>query len=171
MTKIRVYLAAPGFNEEQMTKINNVETALEAEGYEVYSPFRDGIRLAPDSGREDREKVWVENTRGMDSSDLSIAILDDKDTGTLVEFGWQAKADHPIIAYAPRVGRLNVMLAEAVLAFCESPDKLLEVLRKIREPLESRKAIAMNLLSYSSLLKDPFFASLRDDYRYTGVIQ
>src|SRR5437667_389248 len=124
------YIGAPGFNQDQQDAIVLVEHALADEGFSSYSPFRDGITLSPRSGPEERKQVWTENTEGMNHSDFMVAILDDRDTGTAVEFGWMARSNKPIIAFAPRTKKCNVMLAEAVLAFTESEDELRSVLRK-----------------------------------------
>lgn len=84
----RIYLAGPGFDDEQLRVIHNLEELLEDKlGFEVYSPFRDGITLKPNSSMEDRDKVFEENVNEIYKSDILIAISDTRDTGTIFEQG------------------------------------------------------------------------------------
>lgn len=93
----RIYLAGPFFDLGQRHVINSVRAALLDLGGRVFSPLHDvGI-----GGQE----AGVEDLRALESCTAMLALLDGEDPGTILECGWAAASDIPVIGYAERLGR------------------------------------------------------------------
>lgn len=155
---MKIYIASPFFNEEEINRVKKMEKFLENRGYQVYSPMRDGIMLTPDASKEDRLKVFKENVENVFYCDLMIVIVATKDTGTSVELGmkyaqWKSnkmyvedlyKEDPEIldifdkaildqecpriITFSDNGVSVNIMLLGAVLKHCDSWDSLSDYL-------------------------------------------
>jgi len=152
--QMKVYIASPFFNSEEIDRVKKMEKFLGERGYCVYSPMRDGIVLTPDATAEDRLNTYKENVQHVMEADLVMVIVATKDTGTSVELGmkvgqWetnratleQLKHDDPdilneydkiilnqktprMISFADNGTNLNVMLLGAVLKHCRSWEEL-----------------------------------------------
>lgn len=138
---IRVYLAGPGRKPEEAEILRSLEALLEDAHISVYSPFRDGITLAPDASPAVRSEVFRSNVEAIDKCDIVVAVIDDFDPGTIFEMGfasafsylanlgfgylglqndWNYLPKKPIIACTRVMGRgLNVMLERACVAFTD----------------------------------------------------
>jgi nucleoside 2-deoxyribosyltransferase len=151
---MRVYIASPFFNEEEVLRVKKMESFLENRGYTVYSPMRDGTMLSPTSSKDERLKVFNENVDNVFKCDLMVVIVATKDTGTSVELGmkysqWESERrniiqiqnDDPdvlnshdkmilnqetprIITFSDNGKSVNVMLLGAVLKHCNSWEEL-----------------------------------------------
>ena len=151
---MRVYIASPFFNDEEVKRVKMMEKFLEDRGYSVYSPMRDGIMLTPKASAEDRLNTYKDNIKNVMSADLLMVIVATKDTGTSVELGvkvgqWETNRDNliqlrnddpeilnnqdkmilnqetpRIITFADNGTNVNVMLLGAVLKHCNSWDEL-----------------------------------------------
>lgn len=141
--KISIYAAGPFFNEKQVNTIRTMEKVLESRGYEVYSPSRDGIMLTPNASKEDRLQVFQENVENCIGQDLVIAVVDDRDQGTMIEIGmkygyWHAQKQMGLVPPDQKVPRmitfsndgwdLNIMLLGAVMKHCKGFDELVDYL-------------------------------------------
>lgn len=84
---MRIYIASPFFNEEEIDRVKKMEIVLESRGYDVYSPMRDGVILKPDATPEERLATYKENIEEVMKCDLLVAIVATRDTGTSVELG------------------------------------------------------------------------------------
>ena len=88
----RVYFAAPLFNEAERTYNLKIVEILEAHGYEVFLPQRDGF-LAPElEGKTEAEKIEMIFNKDRDEvlkSDILFMMLDGRvpDEGACVELG------------------------------------------------------------------------------------
>lgn len=151
---MKVYIASPFFNDEEVSRVKKMESVLESRGYDVYSPMRDGIILTPDATSEDRLNTYRDNIDHVMSADVLVVIVATKDTGTSVELGvkvgqWEQEKKHitdifssdpdivserektimsqntpRIITFADNDKSVNVMLLGAVLRHCGSWDEL-----------------------------------------------
>lgn len=158
---MKVYIASPFFNKEEVARVQMMEEFLEKRGYNVYSPMRDGIMLTPDATKEDRLKVFEENVVNVFDCDLMIVIVATKDTGTSVELGmkyaqWKSERinledinmNDPdvinewdkcileqecprIITFSDNGAPVNIMLLGAVLKHCDSWDSLRDYLNYV----------------------------------------
>ena len=124
----RVYIASPIFTPEQLATVGDVVDVCHEQGYVTYSPARDGVMLKPTDPPSRRDEVFFSNVLAIRQSDLLIAILDVKDTGTTWEIGVATGLDCPIVAVTVAVDRMNVMLERGVTAHVRNLHDLSSVL-------------------------------------------
>lgn len=144
---ITIYLAGPFFNDQQVATIKRLENLLEGLGFKVYSPSRDGKKLdmSTDSPKL-RAEVFQDNIKHLSESDVMVAVIDDRDTGTMWEMGcrygrWldryrcldrrhapckdDARTDCPmIITYTDNDYGVNLMLTESIACHCKGEAEL-----------------------------------------------
>jgi len=124
---MRIYIAAPFFNERQLEIVKSLEGWLDYLGIDYFSPRSQGKPLKDMSGKEllkARGEVFQNNVDNMEACSHMIACVEEKDTGTSFEIGYFFKSGKPIIMYSEKIGRINVMLAEAAFSICDDPFKL-----------------------------------------------
>ncbi|AJO60854.1 hypothetical protein NRS6186_22435 (plasmid) [Bacillus subtilis] len=124
--KQHVYIAAPFFKPDQITRVALVETLLEKHGLTYFSPRKQSA-IGPISSPEVRKKSFDMNVRGIEESELVIAITDDKDMGTIFEAGHAYASGVPVIYVAFTLGKdgmFNLMLAESGKAACKTVEEL-----------------------------------------------
>lgn len=131
---LKVYAAGPFFKTEQLQSMQLIEQVLsEFECIETYKP-RDGaasarklnvdIGAGKDPSSETRRAVYEDNVNNIDDSNLLIALIDDRDIGTIFEMGYAACQDIPIITFTQHDYGMNLMLAECVLAHTKGIEQL-----------------------------------------------
>jgi nucleoside deoxyribosyltransferase len=152
-TKLKVYLASPFFNPEQISRLWIIETLVEYL-FEVYSPrkqfqFESGTKPT----KEDAKKVLEANHKAIEESDFIIAITDDKDMGTLYECGYASKTKIPIIYCAFTLGdkAFNLMLAETGIAVVKYYCDLIDVLHIIKN--KGLNSEELNKYKYQGLIE------------------
>lgn len=90
-----VYLAAPFFDFGQRWVVNEARHYLREAGFKVFSPYHD-------VGRGPAARVVEPDLKGLERSDIVLAIVDGLDPGVLFELGWARRKGIPIIALAER---------------------------------------------------------------------
>lgn len=112
--KYDVYLAAPLFNEMELFRNTAVCDALEASGYKVYLPQRDGGEAA--LGGE-RHKLFEGDVRALNNCAMVVALIDGAhiDEGTCWEMGYAYAKQLPVVMFRTdsrdfMQGHLNVMI-------------------------------------------------------------
>lgn len=122
---LRVYIAGPFRETIQVQRIHQMSGLIwmldKKRKVEPYLPHRFMI-LEPDSPPSAMKVVFAENCKQLDRTDYLLAILDDKDTGTIWEMGYVSGINScattptertPIIAvYMQTAKKVNVMLKE-----------------------------------------------------------
>lgn len=124
---MKVYIAAPFFNERQLEIVRAVENQLALNCIDCFSPRSQGKSLKDMTKEETlvaRTEVYSENIKHMEECTHMVACVEEKDTGTSFEIGYYAKSNKPIILFSEKIDRVNVMLAEAAFAVCENIDLL-----------------------------------------------
>src|SRR4030042_1216036 len=104
---IKAYLASGWFNEQEKIAMNKVrDCILQFPEIKLHSPFYDGIVLnKSNDSLELRKNIFNENMAQIANADLMIAVIDDFECGTMVEYGaaamlnWQFSDGPAIIAY------------------------------------------------------------------------
>lgn len=136
---VRVYLAGPFFNEEQIERVDYIEDLLDKYGFDVFSP-RQASRVTPNCSQEDMLATFKGNTDNIDRADFVLAILDGKDSGTNFEAGYAYAKKVPVLYFnetRPKEKGPNLMLALSTsLPFLigdDSREKLEVVLKIIME--------------------------------------
>ena len=128
--KHHVYIAAPFFNPDQITRVALVETLLEKHGLSYFSPRKQSA-IGPISSPEVRKKSFQMNLDGIEESEMVIAITDGKDMGTVFEAGHAFASNIPVIYVAFTIGKegmFNLMLAESGIAACRTVEELEEAI-------------------------------------------
>jgi nucleoside 2-deoxyribosyltransferase len=127
---MRVYIAAPFFNVEQLKIVMDVEKVLFENGIEYFTPRKAGVLkdMNTEEQRKTKKEIYEGNIENMEDCTHMIACVEHKDTGTTFEIGYYAACKKPIILFSERVGTVNVMLAEAAFSICDSKERLMDSL-------------------------------------------
>lgn len=121
-----VYIAAPFFNPEQITRVALVETLLEKHGMTYFSPRKQSA-IGSIADPEVRKKAFDMNVKGIEEADFLVAITDGKDMGTIFEAGHAYAQNIPVIYVAFTLGKdgqFNLMLAESAIATAKTVEEL-----------------------------------------------
>ena len=113
-----IYIAGPFFNPKQVAMISSIEECLADHGLKYYSPRQDGVLL--DLSEEARQKskrdIYLKNVTMIEMCSKMIAVIDDRDIGTIWEMGFAKASGLQIVTISNESYGLNVMLAESVQA-------------------------------------------------------
>lgn len=128
---MKVYVAGPFFNQEQLETITSIEAMLGRCGYDIFSP-RIECMCPPNAPIEQRKKSFEMNCKGISECNFVLARIDDFDPGTVWELGFahgiRTGYDSPtplqvrpkVYAYTTVPSRgLNLMLAQSVDGFLQ----------------------------------------------------
>ena len=88
----QVYLAAPFFSIAELILIDKIRNAFLEFGVKVFSPFHD-------IGLGDEETIAIKDLQGIKDSDIIFCVLDNLDSGTLIESGFSMAMHKKIIGY------------------------------------------------------------------------
>lgn len=108
--KIKVYLAGPFFNEEQVERINFIEDLLASLDFDIFSP-RQASKIKPGATKQDMLDTFRGNVDGIDEADFVLAVLDGNDSGTLFECGYAYQKTPVLYFNETREKGPNLMLA------------------------------------------------------------
>jgi len=113
---MKIYIAAPFFNEEQLNTVKLIEIMLEENDIEYFSPRSEGvlIEMTPEEKERKMIEIFDSNIDNLEECDAMIAIIDDWDTGTVFEIGYFYGLLKPIFTYSNHNYGLNVMVRQAV---------------------------------------------------------
>lgn len=88
----QVYLASPFFSISELILIDKIRSAFLSFGVKVFSPFHD-IGLGKDV------IIATKDLEGIEKSDIIFCVLDNFDSGTLIESGYSLAKGKKIIGY------------------------------------------------------------------------
>lgn len=119
LTKPKVYLAAPFFNDKEIAFVSTVEHILRSKGLEVWSPRENQL---DDKGlvhgtAEWSKAIFDNDIKNLEAADIVVAIMHGNysDAGTAMEVGFAFNAMIPVVAV--HVGEdSNLMIHEAAHA-------------------------------------------------------
>lgn len=97
---MRIYLAGPFFNDEELNNIKKAENILEGRGFTVISPRKIEIRDHGETGTVTWARETFENDRKMiDAADAVVMMYYGaySDSGTAWECGYAFAAHKPVI--------------------------------------------------------------------------
>lgn len=110
---MKVYLASPFFNPEQVEREERLKAKLRGLGVTVLAP-KEFCFCPPDASDEQREKVFNDNIKHIEEADAIFAITNGKDMGTIFEAGYGYGIGKPIIYFCEGLnGQFNLMLAQS----------------------------------------------------------
>lgn len=91
---MKIYIAAPLFNEMEIERNNSINEILEQEGFATYLPQRDGglfydLRQRGFSDKEIKEQIFASDHNAILDSDVILCLLDGRvlDEGMCIELG------------------------------------------------------------------------------------
>lgn len=91
---MKIYMAAPLFNEMEIERNNSINDLLESEGFETYLPQRDGglfydLRQKGFSDKQIKEQIFASDHNAILDSDIILCLLDGRvlDEGMCIELG------------------------------------------------------------------------------------
>ncbi|WP_374172164.1 PfkB family carbohydrate kinase [Flavobacterium tructae] len=88
----QVYLASPFFSIAELILIDKIRSAFLSFGIKVFSPFHD-IGLGEDA------IIAKKDLEGIENSDIIFCVLDNLDSGTLIESGYSLAKGKKMIGY------------------------------------------------------------------------
>ncbi|MFC4477859.1 PfkB family carbohydrate kinase [Flavobacterium chungangensis] len=91
-SKKQVYLASPFFSISELILIDKIRSAFLSFGIKVFSPFHD-------IGLGDETSIAKKDLEGIEKSDIIFCVLDNFDSGTLIESGYSLAKGKKIIGY------------------------------------------------------------------------
>ena len=127
---MKIYIAAPFFNPEQLALVRAIEHTLFKLSIPFYSPRSEGILDDMEMKEKQNSKAVIYNTNinAMDDCTSMIACIESRDTGTIFEVGYFAAQKKDIVLYLQDVSKVSVMLAEAAISICDDVSWLQEAL-------------------------------------------
>lgn len=128
-----VYIAAPFFKPHELKFVQDIESYLSGENFAFYSPRQDGVLMdMTDEERQTKKReIFVLNTGYIRRAMCVVAVIDDRDVGTIWEMGFAHALNVPVISISNQDYGLNVMLAESVQAHVRNLD---DMTRAVRDP-------------------------------------
>lgn len=123
-----IYLAGPFFSQQELHWVNSVCIALEDAGFKVHSPSRDNGIITELTTPEERKKIFQQDIRLLEESDIVVSLLDHNDSGTHFEVGYAHKMGIPVFALKTSTDFLNNMLQYGCTKICASLECLIEEL-------------------------------------------
>jgi len=119
-SKIRVYIAAPFFNPEQLKVVKDIEDMLDSCGVTYFSPRSEGtlIEMTDEERKVHMGNMFRSNVDHMDWCSHCIAVIDNYDTGTVWEMGYLYATHKKIVTYSANYHGINVMLNESIEGHC-----------------------------------------------------
>lgn len=120
---MKIYLAGPFFSEEQITLIQSVEHALQANPTvtEFHSPRLDQTGEYEEFTPEWARATYLKDMHHIETADCIVALLDYEheitDPGTAYEIGIATMLKIPVIGLLTKGDTVNIMLTESLHAF------------------------------------------------------
>jgi nucleoside 2-deoxyribosyltransferase len=120
---IRVFIASPFFNEEQVDRVFRLEKALSRNPYvsDVFSARFHQYEQLTFGSPEWRRATFHNDLKFLRRADVMVAILDfetsNVDSGTAFEVGYGYAMQKPIILINEKVPIVNLMMAESLYAY------------------------------------------------------
>lgn len=129
-----IYLASPFFNEEQVTVVKRLEEIIENADCDLISPRQSGLVIAnmtADEKMRYSKVVFSTNVHDIERADAIIAVIDDRDTGTIWEMGYGHAKGKPVYSFTNHNYGVNVMLTGCIRGHAKGYDALERMLEKI----------------------------------------
>lgn len=130
---MKVYIASPFFNAEQLERVEFIEKLLHANEINYFSPRHDTY-VQPNSSHVERKKAFHDNVEAIENCDFVIAVTDGKDVGTIFEAGYAFAKQIPLIYFAETLGeaQFNLMLAMSGRRICLSRSELYDIVKLMK---------------------------------------
>ena len=136
MKGLKVYIAAPFFNLEQLEVVMKIELLLDEKGIEYFSPRSEGtlVKMSPEERKEHMGEMFRSNVDHMDWCTHCVAVIDDYDTGTVWEMGYLYATHKKIVTFSNNYHGINVMLNESIVFHCVAYPAIIDGLKGMERP-------------------------------------
>jgi len=132
---MRIFLAAPLFNEAERDFNSKVAATLRKEGFEVW--LAQEHKFVEDHSIRMKQAIFNEDLDALNESDIILAVLDgvDVDSGVAFEIGFGYANKKPIVGLKTdhrvfsRVESINLMLEAPTPKLCKSLAEAIDVLK------------------------------------------
>ncbi|RLG57024.1 MAG: nucleoside 2-deoxyribosyltransferase [Hadesarchaea archaeon] len=136
----KVFIAGPLFSQAEREFNLKLDRFLRRHGFETILPQRDLGQLWKVKSDKEYGKLYRKDLRGIEKSDLLVAVLDgpDVDSGTAFEIGYASAIGKPVIGLKTdirvfaREEEINNMLAQS-LKIVKNFDELLSLLDALKK--------------------------------------
>lgn len=124
--EMKVYIAAPFFNPEQLSIVKRIESMLEGKRVPYHSPRGEGVLTNMDHSTraEKGGAIYAVNVNGLNWCTHLIAVIDDYDTGTVWEMGYAHAREKGIFTFSSQQYGINIMLEQSILSHCQTTKEL-----------------------------------------------
>ena len=120
----RIYIAGPLFKDSHIDVIKSIESLLDEADIPYFSPREFGVIANELMTKKRMKRIYDMNIDMVAQCDTMIAIIDDRDTGTVFEIGYASAMSKKIITYSSQGYGVNVMLAHAIFTHTQNIDEL-----------------------------------------------
>lgn len=119
---MKIYLASPFFNEEELKHVEALESTLRSLGHTVFSPREAQLPEMEFGSFEWRTNIFRNDLNHIKWADCIVGIIDDNygDTGTAWELGAAYILGKPVYLYNPTGNIINLMLTDSLHGYFES---------------------------------------------------
>ncbi|GEA95494.1 nucleoside 2-deoxyribosyltransferase [Weissella viridescens] len=130
---MQVYLAAPFFSDEQISRVSILEQALENNPTvdDYYSPRQHQTTDAPQFSAAWAAEVFQRDVTQVRKADVIVTVADyrdnDADSGTAFEQGMAYVLETPIVMFEETDYQTNLMLTESLTTFISDPSELAQL--------------------------------------------
>ncbi|MDY0406386.1 nucleoside 2-deoxyribosyltransferase [Virgibacillus sp. 179-BFC.A HS] len=137
--KVKVYLASPFFNDEQIERVERVEKALDANPAigEYFSPRKNQLEHLTFGSKEWAAAIYQKDIEHVQWADVIVAVLDYEgetelhgvrhghvDSGTAFEVGYAIAANKPVVLVHEKGGIVNLMLSQSCQAYLDNVEAI-----------------------------------------------
>jgi sugar/nucleoside kinase (ribokinase family) len=127
-SSIRVYLAGPFFNDQEVQWVQRVENKLDGAGLQVLSPMKENGIITGDMTIEHRLKIFESDIALLNKSDVVVALLDHDDPGTCFEIGHAYSLGIPVYGLKTLMDNLNNMIRFGCKGIFDDVEELIKVI-------------------------------------------
>jgi len=115
---MKVYIASPFFKPAQVEFVKMIEDSLADNNIPYYSPRSEGVLIHQTEEEKAirKKRIYDANVFNIKESTHVLAVIDDRDIGTIWEMGYATAYGIPVVTISNNKYGLNVMLAESVQA-------------------------------------------------------
>jgi len=132
---MKAYIASSWFNTTANQEVNDIITALDSNGFEIFSP-RDFFVCPPTASLDVQKSTYEGNLEHLHKCDFMICNTHGKDMGSIFEAGYFKALEKPIVYFCaglPDGAMFNLMLAQSGVKVCTSVDDLNDYLKRSSE--------------------------------------
>jgi nucleoside 2-deoxyribosyltransferase len=135
---MKIFLAAPLFNEAERKFNSEIAQRLRREGHDVW--LAQEKTFTREVTHKDKKKIYEISISALMESNVAVAVLDGLavDTGVAFEMGYGKALNKPMIGLKTdwrafsKMHEVNLMLDASLVKICRSINEVISVFKKIK---------------------------------------